>query len=139
MNGERPMASKPFIPMKKLRSNSSGASFLSITETNANKAAEASDRQSPKGELVTAFELILLGDCKETNAQPAKLHTAALKEHHLNGSRQISSEKKKVNTEVVDESTVLVATDVYKRLKLKIHCAQSHNKPIEAESRATSM
>jgi hypothetical protein len=123
--------------MKKLRSKPSGAALRSITETKANNAAEESVRKSPKDVVVTAVVPTFRGDCSETRTQPTKLKIAALNEHHLNGSRQISREKIKVKTEDVDERTVLVATDVYMRLELKNHCAQSHIIPIVEESRIT--
>jgi hypothetical protein len=77
---------------------------------------------------------MFFGVCKDTRTQPAKLKTVALKEHHLNGSRQIIKEKKNVKTDDVEDKTVFVATEVYKRLELNIHCAHSQRSPIVDES-----
>mmetsp|Transcript_88357 Transcript_88357/g.153028 ORF Transcript_88357/g.153028 Transcript_88357/m.153028 type:complete len:112 (+) Transcript_88357:504-839(+) len=110
--GDITIARRPFIPMKKLESNLLGASLRSITDASENMAAEVNVSTSPKTELFTAVAVILLGFCIETSKQPKKLERAAPKEHHLKGSRQITNEKKKVKTDVVEERTVLVATEV---------------------------
>mmetsp|Transcript_42724 Transcript_42724/g.107446 ORF Transcript_42724/g.107446 Transcript_42724/m.107446 type:complete len:136 (-) Transcript_42724:191-598(-) len=99
--------------------------------------AEVSANTSPSTEFVTASSWMFCGTWQATTEQPSKLKTAAPSDDHRKVSLQISRDSKNVKTEVVEERTVFVATEVYSRLMLNIAAEHSHKRPTVAESLTT--
>lgn len=60
-------------------------------------------------------------------------------DHRLNLLSVSNKEKRNVKTEDVDESTVLVATEVCDKLTLYIHCEQTQSTPTEQDILAVAV
>lgn len=139
MNGVNASARTPLRPRKSPGSKFCGLNLSRSTEQRENNAADAKASTVPGQVVCTALADASTGAWQATKQQPRKQRITPMHDHRLNLLSVSNKEKRNVKTEDVDESTVLVATEVCNKLTLYIHCEQTQSTPTEQDILAVAV